>query len=368
MYAKSFSRRLSLLSLAITAVSLAVLFSGPASAALLSYDPFLLGGNAGLGQYTKGYTNGDGNNTVLLDGQNPANAFYGGAWTGEGNQVVGGVEGIPNLPAPSLKYPYFPRAGSSVRESDHWGNCCSVGRTGRPLANSLGGSRDPEIIYTSFLVDFGNVSALDDPNNVASHDVNNGKHGVEWWDSGIVNDSNLAVDLYVNYYAGDRYLTLAVSEPNPFEDPNNPTDNRVSQKTALGAGNLSLPVLAGLNNGTQLVVMKFEFNPQLDDPNASALDPSDDDIVTVYLNPTSSNEGDWTPAAVVAAPNSQLTISHHGAYSEFHFSGQPIPNGGYDEVRWGETFADVTPFIPEPASLTLAGLSVAGLLLSRRRK
>jgi hypothetical protein len=40
----------------------------------------------------------------------------------------------------------------------------------------------------------------------------------------------------------------------------------------------------------------------------------------------------------------------------------------WDELRFGTTWADVTPAVPEPGTAALLGLSFAGLLAARRRK
>jgi hypothetical protein len=207
----------------------------------------------------------------------------------------------------------------------------------------LGGDRPPFTIYQSFLIDFGGIGS--DPGPFS--DPNLGKHGYEMW-NGSVGDANLAVNLFVNHFSGDTDLTLAVTTPSG------------SQKQVL-AGNLDLNDLAGVH----LVVMKFEFNL------ASKIDPlataADDDVVSVYLDPADSIESNWTPAASIAVNASDLFITHHGLHSHFQFTGGNHIPGSFDELRWGDTFADVTPFVPEPSALTLAGLSLAGLLSRRHR-
>jgi hypothetical protein len=106
--------------------------------------------------------------------------------------------------------------------------------------------------------------------------------------------------------------------------------------------------------GVHLIVMRFDF------------DPMASDSVTAYLDPTDSIESNWTPAAVVSVPNSDLTITHHGVSTNFTFSGGGHVPARFDELRWGETFADVTPFVPEPSTLTLLALGMAAVLRRRR--
>jgi hypothetical protein len=201
--------------------------------------------------------------------------------------------------------------------------------------NGLGGGRDPQLIYQSFLIDWG-TQGTDDPTQF-------GKRGYEMWNGGV-GDAFLAVDLFLNHFSGVTELTLAVTTPSG------------TVSAPVNGGGLDLPALAMANGGTHLVVMKFEF------------DPSTDDVVTVYLDPTDSVESNWTPAAVASVATSDLLITHHSAITNFTFSGGGHVPGAFDEVRWGKTFASVTPFgIPEPTTLALFLLGAAGLSMARRR-
>jgi hypothetical protein len=271
-------------------------------AAVLLYDSFSTTSQGG--DYLLG---NDATGVNVLGGQNPPaspTAFYSSPWIqsgGDAQAVRGG----------SLQYPQFPRAGSRITDRVQF-SCCSFGRNGREIAGGLGGGRNPRTIYQSFLVDFGN-QGTDDPTQF-------GLRGVEWWNGGV-GDSFLATQLFVNHFSGVSDFRLAVTTPSG------------TQFAPLNGGGLNLANMAG----THLLVMKFEFDPALPD------------TVSVYLDPTDSIESNWTPAAVVSAPNSDLFISHHGG-------------------RFGDTFADVTPFVPEPGSLALGGFGLAALAMRLRRK
>jgi hypothetical protein len=330
------SKRLGSLSLAAAALFAAIQLATSASAALLVYDPFSIG--AAPGDYATG----------IIGGQNPTESptnFYNGGWVSAADQ---------DLQTGNLIYPFFPRAGGHVTDLDGGVTCCTTGRSGREIGEldpinapgelGLGAGRGARTIYQSFLVDFGTAPA---------GGGNFGKRGVEWWNGyNTANpDGALNVDLFLNGFGGVNVLSLNVDGAGP---------------TVPVVGGGSLADLAGVH----LVVMKFELNP-LDDLGNSAdpsglLNPLDDDRVTVYLDPTDSIEANWVPGAVATVSDSSLIITHHSAATIFTFDSD-YTKSRYDELRWGDTFADVTPFIPEPTSLTLLGISLGSLLMGRRR-
>lgn len=302
---------------------IAIQLAAPAGAALLAYDPFTVG--AGPADYVAG---DEGAGTDVLGGQNPATgptAFYTGPWIQSG----GDAQAVKDIG--SLSYPLFPQAGGQVQETLQF-ICCTFGRTGREIAGGLGGGRDPQTIYQSFLIDFG-TQGTDAPTDF-------GKRAYEMWNGGI-GDSFLAVDLFLNHFSGINELTLAVTTPSG------------TVSIAVAGGGLDLDDLAGVH----LMVLKFEF------------DPAAADVVTLFMDPTDSIEANYLPAAQVAVATSDLVITHHGAFSQFTFSGSGHIPGAFDEVRWGDTFADVTPFltdvteVPEPSALPLLAAGLLGMIL-----
>ncbi|MCK5744938.1 MAG: hypothetical protein KAH44_01940, partial [Oricola sp.] len=294
-----------------------------ASAALLAYDPF----NIGPGGYVAG---DEAAGTNVLGGQNPVigpTPFYNGAWIQSG----GDSQAVKDIG--SLENPLFPQSGGQVQETVQF-SCCSFGRSAREIAGGLGGELDPYTIYQSFLIDFGS-QGTDDATQF-------GKRAYEMWNGGV-GDAFLAVDLFVNHFAGVNELTLQV------------TTASGTQSVALNGGGLDLEDLLG----THLVVFRFDFSPGAAD------------VVRVYLDPTTSIEADFAAAAMISVAASDLLISHHGAFTGFTFSGGGHLPGAFDEVRWGETFADVTPFlseVPVPPAMALFAAGLLGAPLLRRRK
>lgn len=311
------------------AVAIAAGMANSAHAALLAYDPFEFGDVAvpSEGQYALGDEEAG---TNLLGGQDPTigpTAFYTGPWiqSGGDSQVV---KAIPSLTNPKFQ----PGIGGVQQETVVFD--FTAGRTGREIAGGLGAGRDPRTLYQSFLIDYG-TQGSDDPADF-------GKRGYEMWNGGV-GDDFLAVDLFLNAFSGVNELSLAVT-----------TAGNGTTTVPLEGGGLDLPTLDA-RQGDRLAVLKFEFNP------------TDPDVVSVYLDPTDSVESNWTPAASVEIPTSDLFITHHSAFTNFTFSGGGFVPGAIDEIRWGENFADVVSFIPEPTSLSLCLVSMMGMLLRRGR-
>lgn len=302
--------------------SIAVLFMGSsARAALLAYDPFAYGDPAGPSQYALG---DEGAGTNVLGGQNPAigpAVFYSGPWVQSGgdSQVVKAL--------PSLSYPGLAAGQGGVQQETMQFACCTFGRSGRPIAGGLGFG-NARTLYESFLIDFG-TQGTD-----ASTDF--GFRGHELWNGGI-GDAFKTVSLFVNHFSAINTLTLRV------------TTASGETTVPVSGGGLDLDTLAGVH----LVVMKYAFHP------------ASPDVVSVYLDPVIANGEPVVPQAQASVPLSDLFITHQGAFTQFTFSGAGHIPGAIDEIRWGDTFADVVP-VPEPATAMLLAVCM-GVLLPRRR-
>jgi len=92
---------------------------------------------------------------------------------------------------------------------------------------------------------------------------------------------------------------------------------------------------------------------------------SSDDVSQLWVNPSSST------FSAGAAPTATLTTSAGGdiarvaSFVLYDRSANEPTAGQIDDLRYGLTWADVTPVIPEPSSLALAGLALGALLAQR---
>lgn len=106
--------------------------------------------------------------------------------------------------------------------------------------------------------------------------------------------------------------------------------------------------------GVNLIVAEYT----LDDSNA----PGNQGAINLYLNPTIGG------ASPVDVPVATMTnIGGLDTLDRLSFAGNNASawEGSWDEIRWGSTFASVTPVIPEPT--TFAAIGALGAIALKRR-
>jgi hypothetical protein len=304
-------------------VTIALLASGGAArAALLAYEPFRYGAPPEADEYLLG---NEETGVGVLGGQDPLpgpTLFYGGPWVQSGGDAQV-VKALRSLSHPGLQAP----EGGVVQETVQF-DCCSFGRSGRPIAGGLG-TGPARTFYQSFLIDFGS-QGTDDPTAF-------GLRGHELWNGGV-GDTFLGVQLSLNSFSGINELSLRVI-----------TEGGETIVPVSGGG-LTLDALAG----DHLVVMKYAFHPIAAD------------VVSVFLDPVVGDPEPDVADAQITVAESDLLLTHQGAVTNFVFSGGGHVPATIDEIRWGDTFADVTP-VPEPAASLLCAAAVAAVARLRRR-
>ena len=289
-----------------TVMMVLMIAAGAASADLLAYEGF----NVSVGD---------------LDGQatGPSGSYFAGteAWSVSGDSTVDGWEGQTG----GLSYGTLITNGGSARG---WrGNGSTYNDSGGAdavlAASSPTTNTDHTELYFSALINGDSILAANSIVVGWAHQTGNGRiHGFEIRGSGDIfsygggGDDNS--DTTLDLLAGDNLIVI-----------------RVTEKTAGGKDEYDL-----------------WLNPDLSDPGTadySAPDGFDAGLVV--------NNGDF---------------GFDGFFMNETFDNSGTGSNGVeqsvlvDELRLGETFADVTP-IPEPATMAILGIGGLGVLLKRKR-
>jgi len=102
------------------------------------------------------------------------------------------------------------------------------------------------------------------------------------------------------------------------------------------------------NAGVNLFVLKLQFVAGVGD------------VVSLFLNPT--------VGAAEGTPTASITTTGDLAFNNANwYAGYNPGMGKLDEIRFGTTFADVTP-VPEPSTYAMLLLGAGALILFRRRR
>jgi hypothetical protein len=295
-----------------TVMMVLMIAAGAASADLLAYEGF----NVSVGD---------------LDGQatGPSGSYFAGteAWSVSGDSTVDGWEGQTG----GLSYGTLITNGGSARG---WrGNGSTYNDSGGAdavlAASSPTTNTDHTELYFSALINGDSILAANSIVVGWDHETATGNdriHGFEirgagdiWSYGGTGTDDDDDSDTGLALAAGDNLIVI-----------------RVTDKTAGG----------------------------------------NTDEYDLWLNPDLSNPG----AADYSAPdgfNAGLVVNNGDFGFDGFFMNETFDNSGtgsngveqsvlVDELRIGETFADVTP-IPEPATMALLGIGGLGVLLKRKR-
>jgi hypothetical protein len=153
----------------------------------------------------------------------------------------------------------------------------------------------------------------------------------------------------LNQGAFNGFLGLTLEAPDPVEPElfvGKPGGGAISQiviEDRGGTGQVSSGVSA-ISGQTNLLVVRAQFT-------------AGNDTFTLYVNPT-PGAPEPVSGGILKNDSNIPVISGFTIYSTGAVS--------IDELRLGETFADVTPVVPEPASLGI--LLATGMLVRRRRR
>jgi hypothetical protein len=333
---------------------LAAMVGNTAQATLTWYDGFVID-DANPGDpttYVTGSMAGqDGGSGTFFTGTwagvNPADLTADDSGTSPGSLQRGGA-------------PSKPSTGDKVSDNGAvFGGCCHTSRTGRSFTTPLQAMAGT--VYMGFLVNYGTGPNPADPQY----------RSVEFWsgDDGAGGFGDPQLNMSLGFSSFGNYNDAVNQDP---MDPNPNT------KLSLGIDGVREPfgldvhtnhVLAeSLEFGDQIgqthsIVLKFDLVTGADDIELGGIG----DTVSVFLDPTPADVVEPTPSLVVSGVD--INIDRMSSIILFHFQGGQANPGAFVELRVGDTWADVAILsVPEPATLSLVGLSALGMVLAARRK
>jgi hypothetical protein len=273
----------------VLAVYFVLLITLSAPAAPLAYEPFAIGANPALGQYTVG----------PLAGQNPTNSFFTGTWVDRDPVSLN-----DSIQATGLSYLGAPSTGGSEISAP---NSTPLRNLTSPLTATTVGT-----FYIGYEASFGAGNYTD---GTDGNDM--GYRAIEFRGT----DGSFQFGVAYNAYNGGLG---AVNQ-----DPT--TGRMVLDHGGLQIINNSPDSFVADNGVTHLIVLKLVLSDQ-----------AASDSVSLYLDPTDATEP-VVPGALFTGAD--LTLGSLGGFTIFGGTGTfPV----LDELRVGTTFADAVPVFPAP--------------------
>jgi hypothetical protein len=296
---------------------------GTAKAALLWNDP------VAIPPYVAG---------SVLNGQSGGTGtFFTGAWAVAGtNDHHVAATSLPAFGQPLAAGGALihPQSGGSIVGTDTSAGGNDTARDARLFSSPWDGFTNPDgTFYISFLANFGVGPTM-------HHRV------VEMWDGDQNNDGNRNLQLGYSEFTG----VGSGASPN--------TQMGISIHDSNDATNHNADLIGGPTFGadgkTHLIVLRFDLSNSINDR------------VRAYLDPIGTLE----PASAAADISvGEFLADRMGAVTDFVFGNNSGHPSAMDEIRVGDTFADVANLtVPEPASFVLLGLGAIGFGVMARRK